>query len=83
MPSAVWRLTSGGLEDDSGSPEAEVGRFPALKDAKLLIVEPARNVSEAEQVEVCLPSPHETQGDNDDNTVSKPFFNSLFLFVWR
>ena len=63
-----------GIKEQWSNPEAEVGRFPAFKETELLVVEPERNVSEAEGVEVCLPPPHETQGEDDDNTVSEAIF---------
>ena len=46
-------------------PEREV----ALKDTKLLVVEPARNVSEAEGLQVCLR--HESNDEDEDKTVTE------------
>lgn len=46
-------------------PEREV----AWKDTKLLVVEPARNVSEAEGLQVCLR--HESNDEDEDKTVTE------------
>lgn len=68
-----------GMKEQWSSPERGVGLVPALKDTELLLVEPARNVREAEGMQTCLPPSHESEGDDDDNTVSEAILAQLIL----
>lgn len=71
-----------GMKEQWSSPERGMGLLPAFNDTELLLVEPARNVREAEGMQACLPPPHESPGDDEDNTVSEAILSQLSLTLW-